>query len=164
MEKIPEMYRTADGMEFENEADAEKHQAVLDTKAVYESAKQGLEFALVESVKTGDGKPFSFDRWQYWYVVRFFGFPDIRSVSLSRWGFEIVDIEEDDITIRVDLSPDHSKPNYTNFRISEIYTTELAAKRSLLKAQEEQLAEYKKRVKNLRESIKQQQPSSGEQP
>lgn len=60
--EVPQQYRTSDGREFANKAEAERHQKLVDAIEAFDKAHDALGFTLAQSQWTADGKPFEFGR------------------------------------------------------------------------------------------------------
>lgn len=146
----PATWKTSDGAEFDNEADATRHEAVVEAIRNYEDAAKQLGIVLAERTKTADGYPFDFSHWQYWAVFPYHGCgPIMRRVNVSRWDhISIGDNYDNDVQIAEQIG-DRPREQYMYHYIKDLYVTEKAAKKALAEAIKKHIATKREEIKRL---------------
>lgn len=140
---------TTDREEFDNQQDAEAHQAVIDAKQEFVAASDKFIRLLAQSYRTADGELFDFTE-RYYVVDTGFGFlPELKEVT-----FYIHDLQHCQIDgKRFYISPwvhsnEMTRPGFTRkyYEISKLYSK----KKNAIKVQ---VSQYEEHVANNQETI-----------
>lgn len=115
--KQPEQFKTTDRRTFATEAEAERHQAVLDGLKAYDEAVKNLGRALMAEEKTADGQPWDLYR-TYWYLDQTWGSPTLMEIRFGRWYEQSLSVDDEgDLCI---VAHDNLKQPRT-FKAKELY-------------------------------------------
>jgi hypothetical protein len=129
-------YKTTDGKEFTDEAEAIAHEEIITLKRSFQAARYSYGRALAKREKTIDGHPFTIRYDTYYRISDFFGMPTLVEVSFHNdWEFTLDD-NTDEITI---LQPRKNESGYTHTRISDLYKDRDNARKALAAKQTEYL-------------------------
>jgi hypothetical protein len=150
-------YKTEDGMTFDNQESAKRHEEFALAIKDYENAKHTLGKILAERCKTADGKTFSFGLWHkyYWITPGYFALPRILECEFwgTNWSWDsshdIDDIRETDPAICLLFYQDcngQKMDHGQHILISELYAGRAAADAALKTAQKQWLNERAKEV------------------
>lgn len=151
VKKVPQVFRTSDGAEFDNEEQATRHEDLLDRKHKFQIAFERLGDALAETQKTADGSLFEFGVCRDYYAIApsWVGLPRLRKIWFSYMGENRFEINEDDEVILIH----QENQSRIEYRISELYRSEKEAKKALLAAQDERLEHLRQEVEELRAEV-----------
>lgn len=149
IERTPETYTTSDGSKFTVRTDAERHEKVWAAVTAFNEATSALEAALLETQRTGDGRPFKLSWYETYYWVRdAFSGPVLSEITLTRRDFSMGD-NGDVIITKLD------KDKSVRIQIADLYARKDAAMAAYLilrrkrhADQAEDLAELERRVAN----------------
>lgn len=158
--KTETTYKTQDGREYTNEKDALKHERLNELEEKYDNAKTNYAKALWETQNTADGKPFDLGVWKNYYYVSpgYFGKPTLREIHFYVWSMHL---DEDDIlNIRYHEDTTNGR-QWTNYKISDLYSSKLQAEYALVDALREWLQE---RTEEINEYIKNTLPQPAPAP
>jgi hypothetical protein len=155
VKKVPQVYETSDGLEFESKKQAERHEALVEAKSLFEGAFQRMGRALAGTQKTADGELFEFGVCCDYYVIApcWAGLPRLRKIWFSFMGDDRFEIEADDEITLILHEGDGQHRTRTRFKVSELYHSEKEAKKALLVAQEERIKEFTEEIDELRKSL-----------
>jgi hypothetical protein len=150
--EIPQTFRTSDGREFTDKGEAERHEALVEAKREYDTARAVLGRRLAETQKTADGRPFEFGVFGDYYFVTegWSGMPELLTVSFFGNNFSI---DEHRIAEVVILQRAQGRDRDSEYRIADLYRGKAAAERALLEAQEAWLAKKTAEVAELRSRL-----------
>ena len=150
VKKMPVLFRTVDGQEFQDEAQAKQHEKLITAKSDYEQSRRRYAALLFYSQRTADGKPFEMSLLHdYWLVRDWCGaLPTLDRVSF--WGPN-VDLDDEDQTVIVYKSPE--RKDWERYRITDLYYHEAGARRKLLELQKQRIVELENQVKKLEASL-----------
>jgi hypothetical protein len=136
MVKKSTTYKTTDGDEFTDEAEAIAHEKIITLKRAFDSARHEYGRALAQREKTIDGYPFQIRYHTYYYIGQFTGMPYLVDVNFANdWEFTLDD-HKDRITI---LQPRRDSGGYTHCHISDLYHDRDNARKALAAKQAEYL-------------------------
>jgi len=148
--KQPIMFKTTDGLVFVDELEARKHEALIEAKDEYETARKRYAGFLFESQKTADNQAFQFGIFHtYWYIAEIFYFPSLISVQFHIRNCEL---DDNDHVVILRHETDNAR-GFVRYRISDLYMHKENAEIALLAAQQERLSELTDVVAKLEESI-----------
>jgi hypothetical protein len=163
MKKItpPVIFKASDGREFENEEAAKNYEALVEAKTQYQNARRHLGQLLAKSFKTADGYPFTFGLSNYYHVATpWNSLPHIITIDFwyRNWDYEDhADDQGSESTTFVILAVKDAYGNKSEYGvkypINELYRDEKNAKRALVKAQAEWLAQRTKELDELAAKI-----------
>lgn len=149
--KIPQVYRTNDGGEFDTKAAADKHEAMIEAKREFENAQAKFAKAVVGTYKTADGEQFEF-RWsQYWYIRDSFSFPALHPVRLEGWYDQEFCVDNSGKFFVVERSTD--RKHESRYDVTELYKDERKARAALADAMQERIKQYRQQLAELRKSL-----------
>ncbi len=118
-EKLPDLYRSKDGLEWPNLEEAQKHESVVVAMEAYEKAAQNLAKALAATLKTADGYPFDPSNHATHYLVRGVYAEDMaKATVMNGYGLLSLTHDNDTIVVKWDMG-NASKPR--TVRPSELY-------------------------------------------
>lgn len=145
--KKPELFVAEDGKEFESEEEADRHNLLIAADRAFQSARKQYDRVLAESQMTADGEPFrAVAAADYWYVKDVFCWPELHCVSFYLSNFALNEHGQ------IELLEYHGRNHdlsVRHFRIADLYARDRNAKRALLKARTERLAELQEGVGKL---------------
>lgn len=147
----PAKFVTSDGEEFDTQSAAERHEELLTAERECEHAKARYSRALWRTQRTADDHDFEpYSSHDYWFLVEFFGMPEIRQVS-----FWLHECKFNGNGAEIVYQPNgYTKP--ATFKIEELYWSKSEAERALLAALEKYRAEVvDARIDDLRERVDQ---------
>lgn len=152
MQTIPQQYQTSDGRKFTDEAEAKRHEVLVQAEQQYKEARHAFGLALAKTQKTADGKPFDFGGRGYRYVVRPNGSPP-RLVEVSIYGGYGFDFDDRDGFVILQPAGEGSNRYVTRYAVHDLYADQHAADVALLAATEEWIAEHQAQLDKLRERV-----------
>lgn len=148
VKKVPQVYKASDDREFDNQADAEKHEAFLTAETEFLRARELWRHAVIENYKTADGVTFDFGLFKdYWYLVEWSGLPSLHKVSFMSYQQKFA-IESSDESTTLKLVH-NMNGRESEFDVSELYYHESNAKKALRVAMESRKAMLQKQIDQL---------------
>lgn len=137
MVKKSTTYKTTDGDEFTDEAEAIAHEEIITLKRAFDSARHEYGRALAQREKTIDGYEFQIRFHTYYYIQDFSGrMPYLAEVTFANdWEFTLDD-HKDRITI---LERRREGGGFTHFHIDDLYHDRDNARKALAAKQAEYL-------------------------
>lgn len=136
MIKAKTTYKTTDGKEFEDEAEAIAHEEIITLKRAFDSARFAYGRALAQREKTIDGYPFEIRYHTYYYIQQFTGMPYLADVTFANdWEFTLDDYKQR-ITI---LKPRQEGGGNIHYHIDSLYRDRENARKALVAKQVEYL-------------------------
>lgn len=147
---------TAGGREFDNEADAKRHDAILAAGQKMESAMKTLSRLLGESAKTKDGCAFEWSLLKDYYLVHEGWGQEPRLETLSIY-VHYATVEEDRVKPGLVIAiyePDNRtfRGTYRMVRVDELYAKKKVADAALIAAYERYIADVSERFTKLKEA------------
>src|ERR1051325_5233113 len=141
VKEVPKTYQASDGKEFDNKADAERHDRIVTAQDKFDKAAEHLNRVLLESLKTADGQAFQIGRSYYHVWQRIYG-EDITHESFYPNETK-VDLEYH--TPRVIRTRYEDRDGYKShtFDLDDLFDSEKAAKTRLLEIRKARLADLK---------------------
>jgi hypothetical protein len=155
VKKVPQVYETSDGLEFESKKQAERHEALIEARELFEGARERFGERLAQTQKTADGVSFEFGICRdYWVVVPCWaGLPRLRKIWFSYMGDQRFEISEDDEITLLYSEREDGHGSRTRYKISDLYYSEKEAKKALLAAQQKRLEEFTEEVEALLKEV-----------
>lgn len=146
---MPQTYRTQDGRQFADLADAEQHEELTAAHEAYKKALDAYAFRLALCSSTADGHPFALDLWHTYYRITnpYYGWPDIEEVRFTLPRFIL---DENDQAVIIARTDPERRPEY---RVSELYWSLRGAQEAALAARQARIAEYAADIETLRNAI-----------
>lgn len=149
VKKIPPTYATSDGKEWASEAEALRHQTLLDAHQNFVIAEKQWHYALAESQVTADGVPFQFGIRDYYFVSWWSsGRPSLITVDFigrnTSWDGENLRL--------IPYGANLSKVNPID--IADLYYHKKNAQYELIKRLNEFVTERQEEIRKLREEVK----------
>jgi hypothetical protein len=151
---IAPRFKTSDHKEFATEAEAQRHQAVLDTLEALEHAQRAFEIAVAKEQLTADGQPFSWKNNTYYFVRECYGLGCLPSMGEVRFYYNTrVHIDRGAGFVEVEVpSGDESNRTFRK-RINELYSSRKAALAACLAFQEKHLGWLAEEHGKLRQEV-----------
>jgi hypothetical protein len=151
--ETPVTYRTSDGREFDQKADAERHDALVEARRAYQDAREVFGRLLSAAQLTADGERFDYTRWReyYWITPGWNGRPELEAVSFgygTTFGFDYHS-DRPEITVQRGGATRDTR----TYQVSELYSSQAKAEAALLVAAEKWLEEQKAAIERLREKV-----------
>lgn len=145
--ETPVLYRSSDGMKFDNQADAEKHDKFVTAREEYERAQLVYGRLIVESTKTIDGVPFKNDSWHDFYALRrpFDRAPYLEKIDFSQHNYYVDECDQAHIKRWIG----HNDPR--EWRVEELYHHKKNADAALVTAVEEYIAAVRVELEKLKD-------------
>lgn len=145
VKKIPQVWETSDGEEWETEKEANARQKLLDAKANFDAAERAYGQVLAETQKTADGYPFEWGVFSdYWRPTAWAdGRPSIARIS-------VVGRETSLSNGEVSIVPYTENGQRLTCKVSELFRRESNAKKDLVKRMEQYLAYVKEDLEAMR--------------
>lgn len=148
--KLPELFEAKDGVKFKTQAEAERHEAMVDAKQTFQAARRRWTKALTETHKTADGADFVLNGiWDYWYVRQWAGqMPYVVRVSFSLWDCTLDDSDRAEIWVEEGTGSNRTRQCYC---VAELYRHHGNANKALaveLKAFRDELS---RRIREIEE-------------
>lgn len=142
-------FQTSDGLLFDNEADAARHEALTTATKAFERAREELNRALAATLKTADGYPFNLGYLSYYYYVSLFG--EIKYVGFS---YTDTTIQTDGANYYI-LRAKYESQNYhtASYNPERLFKMEDAARRAQLPYLEEKAANLAREISLLRTKL-----------
>jgi hypothetical protein len=120
----PRTFKTTDGREFTDEAEAKLHDELIVAREAFDAARRRLNNAVLKTQRTADGQLFDFGLFRDYHYVRpgYGGMPSMQTVSFLGWNFEIS--EHTDAVEIIDTTISERRPRYA---IASLYLDKRAA-------------------------------------
>lgn len=142
VKQVPQIFKTSDSEEFDSQDDAERHEAVLTAKEIFETAAREYGEAMLGEAVTADGERFDLAlSCQYYYIAGRYGggMPRLQSTYFYRWnccydlrgGLTITQRQSD---------------SWQACPVKELYRHKTNAERALIVAQRERIREFTEQV------------------
>ncbi len=130
-EKLPDVYRSKDGLEWPNLEEAQKHESVVVAMEAYEKAAQEMAMALASTLKTADGYPFDPSNHAHHYWVRGIYVEDA-AVQEVRNGYGNLSLSHDHGSVVVSWDMHNARDPF-RLRPEELYRDRANAEAELVK-------------------------------
>jgi len=142
--KRPQTFEASDGAEFATEAEAKRHQALLDASRDFRSAEKIYHQAIAKTQKTADGRPFEFGVFRDYYLIHWWG-DRPRLVTIDFIGRDSI---LEDGKLYLVPGPD-KRQAVPRVAVEELYVDRLAARKELLRRLEEWIADVNREIEEL---------------
>ena len=154
VKKAEVKFVASDGVEFDSEEAAKHHEELREALGKYEAARKAYARWLWEEQITADGQRFSLTSMRdYYFIGESWAFPEMRRVSFCVWNCELDDT--DVLTILVLPTGGSREPAHVQtYRINQLYQSRAAAKRALVKAQKERIAQLTEQMRQSEKESK----------
>jgi hypothetical protein len=155
VKETPVQFKTSDGKTFDTREEAERHELLRVARDEFEQARTVLARLLAESHQTADGRRFSFDQWQYYYIAPGWeGLPRLTRVMFH--GFNLdweSQFDGREFPVIRQWEGEGKDRRLLTYRFDCLYGSERAAEKALLAAQEKRLAELAESIEDLRAKV-----------
>lgn len=138
-------FKTTDGREFDDETEAQRHDALIIVRQEYEHALFKMNKLTAETTRTADGYLFEFGIFKdYWFVTPgYVGMPTITKTPYFGWNWNL-STHTDQVIIITSAEIDGSR--YREFAINNLYREKKNAIAAMIEAQKTWLSEQQKEV------------------
>lgn len=144
-------FKTTDGREFDDEGEAQKHDALIVAREAYRVALHKMNQLIAETTRTADGELFEFGIWQtYYYVTEGFNsMPQLMEVPYLGWNWELSEYD-DAVEIITERDTDNRRMTY---KVNHLYRDKkkaldamIVAQRAWLQERTDEIAEHAEKV------------------
>ena len=144
-------FKSSDGKQFDNEAEATKHDALILAREEYKTALRKLNSLIAETTRTADGRLFEFGIWGTYYYVTpgFFSMPALAEVPYLGWNW---DLNEYNDSVEIVLREGNDN-RLNHFKINDLYRDKRKALAALVDAQREWLREREAQITETAEKV-----------
>ena len=144
-------FKSSDGQEFNNETEAQRHDALITAREEYKTALAKLNRCIAETARTADGHLFTFGVWQTYHYVTpgYFSMPALAEVPYLGWNWDLNEYD-DAVEIVIREGTDN---RVRAFKIGDLYMSKRAAQVALIKAQKEWLKEREEQIAENERSL-----------
>lgn len=148
---VPAKFKTSDGREFEDEVEAQRHDALINARAEYRTALHKLNRCIAETTRTADGYLFEFGLWTTYHYVTpgYNSMPQLNEVPYLGWNWELNE-RDDTVEIVTERDTDNRRVTY---QVNDLYRDKKKALAAMIEAQKTWLQEREAEINEHAEKV-----------